>query len=88
VRLADVEDCVRVDPDAQPIKSALERTIGPSLAMLLRSRHEVAPTDSGSLTLRQLASQCTVRFEPLTVASPPSTPEAGLLDGKQPIVPA
>lgn len=88
VRMVDVEDAVRVDPEAQPIKSALESTIGPSLTTLLRSRHEVAPTDSGSLTLRQLAGQCTVRFEPVTVASPPATHGSGLLDGKQPTVPA
>lgn len=84
VRMVDVEDAVRVDRDADDIKSALERSIGSSLSTLLRSRHEVAPTDAGALTLRQLASQCTVRFEPITVETPASTHGPGLLDGKQP----
>jgi membrane protein len=84
VRMVDVEDAVRVDPEAASIKGALERSIGPSLSTLLLSRHEVAPTDAGALTLRQLASQCTVRFEPLTAATPSATPGVGLLDGKQP----
>jgi membrane protein len=88
VRMVDVEDAVRVDREADPIKGALERAVGPSLSTLLRSRHEVAPTDAGALTLRQLASQCTVRFEPITVESPSATHGPGLLDGKQPTVPA
>jgi hypothetical protein len=88
VRMVDVEDAVRVDPEAQPIKGALESAIGNSLTTLLRSRHEATHTDSGSLTLRQLASQCLVRFEPPTAATRAETHGPDLIDGKQPIVPA
>jgi membrane protein len=57
VRLVDVENAVRLDPEARPLKGALEEVVGPELQAVLRARHELAAEDSGSLTLRQLASR-------------------------------
>src|SRR5204862_6276778 len=64
VRLVDVEDAVRLDPDARPLKNTLAQAIGPELSAVLRARHGVAGADSGNLTLRQLAATCAVNLEP------------------------
>jgi membrane protein len=64
IRLVDVEDAVRLDPDARPLKSTLEQAVGPGLSAVLRARHEHAATSSGGMTLRELAAQSELRVEP------------------------
>lgn len=63
VRLVDLEESVRLDPDARDLKSTLERTAGPALGALLRTRHGEAGQSSGGLTLRQLAGRWDVTLD-------------------------
>jgi membrane protein len=86
VRMADVEEGVRMDPRARQMKDALERSVGPALGTLLRSRRDAAFKDSGSLTLRQLASQCLVKFQAVRVETRPATGSGAALDPGQPRV--
>jgi membrane protein len=85
VRMADLEEAVRSDPDAGGLKLALEQTIGPELTTLLRSR-EGALKDSGSMTLRQLATRLPVRVDGVTASAAASIPPAAA--GKKPDLPA
>jgi len=62
LRVADVEEAVRSDPHAGPMKGALQDSAGAALTALLRSRREEAHAHSGSLTLRELAGQCLVEL--------------------------
>jgi membrane protein len=62
VHLFEVEEAVRRDPDARPLKSSLEQSVGPVLGAVLRARREPAASETGALTLRQLAAQYAVRF--------------------------
>jgi membrane protein len=88
VRMVDVENAVRYDPEAEPLKETLEHTIGPELSELLNARRELGVADTGSLTLRQLAAQCDLQVEAISVEQPAAAPAPGLLDGKQPSMPA
>jgi membrane protein len=84
VRVVDVEEAVRHDPspEADAVRSALERTAGPALSSLLRSRRHEAFTESGRLTLRELARQCPREIDGVTAASRPSKDAPA--DGKKP----
>jgi membrane protein len=74
VRLVDVEEALRRDPsdEAESVRDALGRTIGPALDGLLRERHEAAAGESGHLTLRELARQCPATIDGVTDASQPA----------------
>jgi membrane protein len=84
VRMVDLEDAVRHDPspEADAVRSALDRAAGPALSTLLRARRDEAFTESGRLTLRELARQCPREIDGVTAAS--QTPKDAPEDGKKP----
>jgi membrane protein len=73
LHVADIEQAVRMDPEARPLKDSLERAAGGAMTEILRARAEDLRRDSGALTLRQVAFRSAPLGDGVPVESPPST---------------
>jgi membrane protein len=89
VRVTDVRDALRREPEADPIRSAVSRQLGGDLERMLRALDEERRASSRNLTLRQLAAL--VAPAPAAPAAPRDPTEASrppVLDSKQPEIPS
>jgi membrane protein len=87
LRVVDVRDAVRRDPNAAELKQVLDGRVGPALRRLLESIEEDARRGAGSMTLRELAGLATAEAPRGPVKAPANAAsDVEIVDGKQPAV--
>jgi hypothetical protein len=86
LRVSDVRAAVRQDPEAEELKSVLERRVSPGLRELMRITEQADLDGPANLTLRQLAQTAREEERGEMVDSP--SKEVEVLDAKQPEVPS
>jgi membrane protein len=89
VRASDVRDALRRDPDAEDVRSAVERQLGPDLRRLLRDADEERRRSPNNPSLRDLAavapaSRSAPEDDEALAAGAANGDGADVLDAKQP----